>query len=79
MEKDDHNSSNIWHKIDTAPKDGTIMLGCDSDSIFIFNFCMGDWHEYSVYGEIAYEIEPILWMPLPKLPQCKADLHKADK
>jgi hypothetical protein len=59
-----------WKIIDSAPKDGTKMIGFgELDEIFIFSFSMGDWHECHVYGEIAYEITPLFWMPLPEPPK----------
>ena len=49
-------------------KDGTIYLGYENGKIFVFGFSMSDWHEASM-GEIAYEVCPTHWMPLPKPPK----------
>jgi hypothetical protein len=49
------------------PKNGLAFLGYENGEVYIFNFRMGDWHECSK-GEIAYEVKPSYWMPLPKPP-----------
>lgn len=58
-----------WKSIKYAPKDGSLMIGFDGVDIFIFNFRMGDWHEYHKYGEIAYEVSPSCWMNIPETPE----------
>lgn len=52
------------------PKDGTILLGSGKYSeMFLFYWGMGNWHEFHCCGEIAYEIDPVYWMPLPNAPE----------
>lgn len=60
-----------WIKCsDREPPKETLLLGYgESNKIFIFYWAMGDWHEFHVYGEIAYEVKPLYWMPLPEAPK----------
>lgn len=59
-----------WKSIDSCPKDENLYMGFGEDKqIFLFYWGYGDWYEYHVYGEIAYEINPIYWMPLPEAPK----------
>ena len=57
-----------WMPINFAPKDGTILIGFEKENILLIHFVMGGWHEWHVYGEIAYEINPSHWMRLPNVP-----------
>ncbi len=59
-----------WVKYsDRLPPKDRILLGYGEEKqIFLFYWSMGDWHEAHVYGEIAYEINPLYWMPLPEVP-----------
>jgi hypothetical protein len=58
-----------WKSMESAKKDGSLMIGFDGVDIFIFYFGMGDWHEHHKYGEIAYEVNPSYWMDIPETPE----------
>jgi len=42
-------------------------LGYENGNIFVFSWRMDHWHECS-QSEIAYEVNPTHWMPLPEPP-----------
>jgi len=56
----------INHKL--PQKDGTEYFGFEDGEYFVFSYRMGDWHECS-QSEIAYEVNPSHWMPLPYPPK----------
>lgn len=69
-------SSNQWFSIETAPKDGTQILGYDPNheeaKIYILRWeshCgyPACWFEAS--GEVYFTWSPTHWMPLPKPPE----------
>lgn len=58
-----------WHIIETAPTDGTSILGCgfkDDGSIYVqdVHFYEGKWTIVWMHG---YQT-PMFWMPLPEPP-----------
>lgn len=50
------------------PKNGKEYLGYGNGRNFIFSYRMSDYHECSK-SEIAYEVGPMYWMPLPNHPE----------
>ena len=59
-----------WRPIDTAPKDGTPVLGWWGTECMIVDWCVvverwGSTHD----GEDMFEPEPTHWMPLPEGPK----------
>ena len=60
----------MWQTIDSAPKDGTHILGvwCHSRTgIYAVTwFSDGSWHEWDDSIELS---EPTHWMPLPEGPK----------
>ena len=59
-----------WRPIDTAPKDGTPVLGWWGTECMIVDWCVvverwGLTHD----GEDMFEPEPTHWMPLPEGPK----------
>ncbi len=58
-----------WISVKDKPpkKDGTEYLGWEKGIVYVFSFRMNDWHECS-RSEIAYEVNPTYWMPLPPPP-----------
>ena len=60
-----------WQPIETAPKDGTAVLGYDpSDGylcIYVVRWREGEWREAA--GEEYGRWRPTHWMPLPSPPR----------
>lgn len=61
---------NEWQPIETAPKDGTDILGWDGGDITVCRFSRGSW-ELSVTGWYAEDsdFDPTHWMNLPEPPK----------
>lgn len=65
-----------WQDISTAPKDGTRILACESDTVFICSWyrhsaTLGHWHnpdDGSPIGQMFDEYNPTHWMPVPSPP-----------
>jgi hypothetical protein len=66
-----------WQPIETAPKNGTEILGWDEEQqeiVFVIWICIQQWdNPYDVFdwvekGDWANPIKPTHWMPLPKPP-----------
>ncbi len=68
-----------WEEIDTAPKDGTHILGYDGDTMAVVFFCRTQvrssgkicgWWELSECGSWAEDGNwyPTWWMELPEAP-----------
>lgn len=58
-----------WQPIETAPKDGTLILGVDAHSrIFVMEWENSSWLSDSCrdFGGFEY---PSHWMPLPEPPK----------
>ena len=59
-----------WRPIETAPKDGTAILGWWAGECMIVDWCVvverwGSTHD----GENMFKPEPTHWMPLPEPPK----------
>lgn len=59
--------NNGWRPIETAPKDGRLLLMCRESGFcaFIGHFEYGAWME----GETGILRDPTHWMPLPEPPK----------
>lgn len=58
-----------WQPIETAPKDGTWVLLAEDNEVFAGHWAEGEWRDYGDIGcNGITEVQPRLWMPLPKLP-----------
>jgi hypothetical protein len=55
-----------WQSIETAPRDGTPILGIDKNKIFIVSYLRYEWQDLSFVPRI---LTPLHWMPLPPPPQ----------
>lgn len=59
-----------WRPIETAPKDGTLVLLSIGGEVHIGLFTNGwggpDWYDYDEKG--AFMFEPTHWMPIPPPP-----------
>lgn len=74
----DRRDAPAWQDIETAPKDGTSILGCNSRGVFIFRWNTDEyarrvrpyWDSYGyVWGTTALRSDqPTHWMPLPEPP-----------
>ena len=66
---------NDWQNIDTAPKDGTSILGWTAEGICEIYWMWGEWCQapcYSTYdgcGSAVLLCQPTHWMPLPPGPK----------
>ena len=65
-----------WKPIETAPQDGTQLLICDADGVVReawFYLCTGiaaGWYLANTHPvNLAREVLPTHWMPLPALPE----------
>lgn len=67
-----------WQTIDTAPKDGTRIIGFDDSGVSIIEYwepdavalsdgCTAGWISHTSDGD-EYTTEPTHWMPLPEPP-----------
>lgn len=66
-----------WRSMDTAPKDGTEILGYSSDVGIMFWDCGGWWWTHCNWQ--PSEIEPVAWMPLPPPPPWDEPEQNKDK
>lgn len=61
-----------WQPIETAPKDGTVILVCEleDDFVTIGKFNEGHWNgvDHGVHINSGLRIAPTHWMPLPDKP-----------
>ncbi len=62
------NNNNEWRPIETAPRDNTYYL--------LYNSVLGDFDigykdstDDSWYDDMAYDLKPTHWMPLPSPPE----------
>ena len=58
-----------WQSIETAPKDGTLILTYGNlhyDTPFICYWALDNWR---FYGRDQWKMYPELWMPLPEPPE----------
>lgn len=56
-----------WHPIESAPKDGSWILGSDdSEGVCIVQYLDGDWYQERDDTPL---LELTHWMPLPELPK----------
>lgn len=58
---------NDWQTIDTAPRDGSQILGSDGEWVKVLDFDGDDWYQFGRDNEIIAHY-PIHWMPRPKPP-----------
>lgn len=62
----------VWQPIETAPKDGTVILVCEleDDFVTIGKFNEGHWNgvDHGVHINSGLRIAPTHWMPLPDKP-----------
>ena len=59
-----------WQPIDTAPKDGTTVLGWWADECMIVDWCVFVERWCSTHdSEDLFMPEPTHWMPLPEGPK----------
>lgn len=58
-----------WQPMETAPKDGTVVLGCDQKDSDYFPFSMR-WEPTHEWGDPRWDgqYSPTHWMPLPEPP-----------
>jgi hypothetical protein len=59
-----------WQPIDTAPKDGTTILGWECDEILLVAYCVDDkwiWMNF-MSDHTSWSPNPTHWMPLPAPP-----------
>ena len=58
-----------WQPIETAPKDGTVILTDDGTAMFDsagrWVACGTSGYPYSCVDNGVYDLEPTVWMPLP--------------
>ena len=63
-----------WQKIETAPKDGTLIVGWNGEHRLMWWLDMGRGAQW-VNAETAYELkrdrQPTRWMPLPDPPHAE--------
>ena len=68
-----------WKTIDSAPKDGTLILlfepGNKSIPDDVGFVCAGIWDAENWYDGVSGYPEPTHWMPLPSPPKETADDH----
>lgn len=58
-----------WQPIETAPKDGTRVLGCDGSCVEVIFFIKGrGWFNQSAEISLWNVFPPTHWMPLPQPP-----------
>jgi hypothetical protein len=57
-----------WQPIETAPKDGTRVLGADHQAVEIIYWADGYWYNQSVEISLWRVFPPTHWMPLPEPP-----------
>jgi hypothetical protein len=59
-----------WEPIDSAPKDGSSILGYADSSFAVVEWYRGGWWSLSEPGAYAEDSEwnPTHWMPLPEPP-----------
>lgn len=65
---------NTWQPINTAPKDGTVILGREhgDDAVFPMRWETGSWRGhgwrlvYVVWGDESNHCDPTHWAPIPK-------------
>jgi hypothetical protein len=66
-----------WQPIETAPKDGTIVLAWDGRAVYVaFYGRYALWNEMSWIGghcKVAHITQPTHWMPLPEPPKGGAE------
>lgn len=56
-----------WQPIETAPKDGTHILGFDSGEAQIITWDNYD-NSWMVYPQLMFDVTPTHWQPLPPTP-----------
>lgn len=65
-----------WQPIETAPKNGTVILVCGGNAGFYYPTTLaalwdnGEWLP-DQWEQVDESLEPEYWMPLPEPPQCK--------
>jgi len=57
-----------WRPLDTAPRDGTRVLGCDGEQMEIIYWANG-WFNQSAEMSMWRVFPPAYWMPLPPVPK----------
>lgn len=62
-----------WKPIETAPKDGSVVLGYEAPDIVPMHWKNEDWQKgwhlkTVVWGDESSEVHPTHWMPQPDPP-----------
>lgn len=64
--------TDTWQPIETAPKDGSVVLVYDADLAKLYRVQTAFWNDHlsnwQVCDDDSDDVDPTHWMPLPKPP-----------